>query len=197
MLVSLSSGKYQSRDTNNTFLLYSTGHKPNGGEIDASGQAILPAKQTICYYDKRIKTTHARQLAVADVYYSPIQTFYWYDKPSFSENEPELEFWDKIPTAWDETKVLQGEPGQFITIARRKGKDWFIGTLTNNDARTVKISFDFLPKGKKYIAKIYSDDPSVNTKTKVNVAERKVDASVVLGVTLMASGGQAIWIRPE
>jgi alpha-glucosidase len=72
-----------------------------------------------------------------------------------------------------------------------------INTVASNDARTVKISFDFLPKGKKYIAKIYSDDPSVNTKTKVNVAERKVDASVVLGVTLAASGGQAIWIRQE
>ena len=132
---------------------------------DATHNTILPftryiagaADYTICYYDKRIKTTHAHQLALAAIYYSPIQTLYWYDKPAFSANEPELEFWDKIPVTWDETKVLQGKPGEFVSTARRKGEDWFIGTITNNDPRMVKLKFDFLPKGKKYTATIYSD----------------------------------------
>ncbi|MEP6748124.1 MAG: glycoside hydrolase family 97 N-terminal domain-containing protein [Bacteroidota bacterium] len=184
-------------------LMSAEGIRGNEEMPDATHNTVLPftryiagaADYTICYYDKRIKTTHAHQLAMAAVYYSPIQTLYWYDKPSFSENEPELEFWDKIPTIWDETKVLQGTPGIFITTARRAGNDWFIGTLTNNDARTVTINFDFLQKGKKYIARIYSDDPSVNTKTKVKVAEMKIDASSVLNVKLQASGGQAIWLK--
>jgi alpha-glucosidase len=154
------------------------------------------ADYTICYYDKRIKTTHAHQLALAAIYYSPIQTLYWYDKPAMSNNEPELEFWDHIPTSWDETKVLQGAPGEYITTARRKGEKWFVGTITNNEARTVKVSFSFLPKGKKYIATIYSDDAGVKTNTKVKVEEKKVDASTVLEVKLTASGGQAIWIKP-
>jgi alpha-glucosidase len=171
---------------------------------DATHNTILPftryitgaADYTICYFDKRIKTTHAHQLALAAIYYSPIQTLYWYDKPAFCDNEPELEFWDKIPTTWDETKVVQGEPGKFVSTARRKEDEWFIGTITNNDARNVKLSFDFLPKGKKYIASIYADDPSSTTKTKVRIEKRTIDSSTVLNVNLMASGGQAIWLRP-
>ncbi|MEO5683653.1 MAG: glycoside hydrolase family 97 catalytic domain-containing protein [Chitinophagaceae bacterium] len=186
-------------------LMTAEGIRGNEEMPDATHNTILPftryiagaADYTICYYDKRIKTTHAHQLAMAAVYYSPIQTLYWYDKPAFSENEPELEFWDQIPAAWNETKILQGTPGEFITTARRSGSNWFIGTLTNNNARSVQLSFDFLPKGKKYIAKIYSDDLSVNTKTKVRVEERKIDASTVMDVQLLASGGHAIWLRQQ
>jgi alpha-glucosidase len=155
-----------------------------------------PADYTLCYYDKRIKTTHAHQLAMAAVYYSPIQTLYWYDKPSFSNDEPELEFWDKIPTTWDETKVLQGTPGEFITTARRSGNDWFVGTLNNNNARTIKLSFDFLPKGKTFTATFYSDDDTVQTKTKVKVERKQINSTTLLEVNLKASGGQAIWLTP-
>ena len=96
---------------------------------------------------------------------------FWYDKPSDYQDEPEIEFFEKVPTVWDETMVVQGEIGQYITMARRSGNNWFVGTLTNNDARTLTIPLDFLPKGKKYIAKIYSDDPTVNTLTKVKVEQ--------------------------
>ena len=186
-------------------LMTAEGIRGNEEMPDATHNTVLPftrfitgaADYTICYYDKRIKTTHAHQLALAAIYYSPIQTLYWYDKPSMSNNEPELEFWDNISTSWDETKVLQGEPGQFITTARRSGNDWFVGTITNNDARTVKLTFDFLPKGKKYIAKIYSDDSLVTTKTKVRVEQVKVNHSTVWNIKLMPSGGQAIWIQED
>ncbi|HKO80475.1 MAG TPA: glycoside hydrolase family 97 catalytic domain-containing protein, partial [Chitinophagaceae bacterium] len=171
---------------------------------DATHNTILPftryiagaADYTICYYDKRIKTTHAHQLALAAIYYSPLQTLYWYDQPSFSNGEPELEFWDKIPVSWDETKVLQGTPGEFITTVRRKGDDWFLGTITNNEARTLKLSFDFLPKGKKYRATFYSDDDAVPTKTKVKMERKTITSSTVKDVKLKPSGGQAIWITP-
>ncbi|MDB5248104.1 MAG: alpha-glucosidase [Segetibacter sp.] len=184
-------------------LMTAEGIRGNEEMPDATHNTVLPftrfiagaADYTICYYDKRIKTTHAHQLAMAAVYYSPLQTLYWYDKPSMSNNEPELEFWDKIPTSWDDTKVLQGEPGQFITTARRKGNDWFVGTLTNNDARSVKIPLSFLSKGKKYTATIYSDDPNVVTNTKVKVDRKTVDAATILDVQLQPSGGQAIWIK--
>jgi len=172
---------------------------------DATSNTVLPftryiagaADYTICYYDKRIKTTHAHQLAMAAVYYSPLQTLYWYDKPSFSDNEPELEFWDNIPTVWNETRVLQGMPGQCIATARRNGDSWFVGILTNNDPRRMRLSFDFLPKGKKYSAKIYSDDAGVGTKTKVKVEQRVIDASTILDVILLPGGGQAIWLQQE
>ena len=186
-------------------LMTAEGIRGNEEMPDATHNTVLPftryiagaADYTICYYDKRIKTTHAHQLALAAVYYSPLQTLYWYDKPAMSNNEPELEFWDHIPVNWDETKVLQGTPGECISTARRKGAEWFVGTITNNQARTMKIAFDFLPKGKKYKAVIYSDDATVSTNTKVKVEAKEVDASTVWDVTLLPSGGQAIWIKPN
>ncbi|MEO6730700.1 MAG: glycoside hydrolase family 97 N-terminal domain-containing protein [Ferruginibacter sp.] len=186
-------------------LMTAEGIRGNEEMPDATHNTILPftryiagaADYTICYFDKRIKTTHAHQLAMAAIYYSPIQTLYWYDKPALEHNEPELEFWDKIPTTWDETKVLQGTPGEFITTARRKGNEWFIGTITNNNARTVKIDLGFLPKGKKYTATFYSDDDKVQTNTKVKVERKKVDASTKIDVSLLAGGGHAIWLTPQ
>jgi alpha-glucosidase len=71
-----------------------------------------------------------------------------------------------------------------------------VGTITNDDARALKLKLDFLAKGKKYLATIYSDDEKVTTKTKVKTETKKVDASTVLNVNLLPSGGQAIWIRP-
>jgi alpha-glucosidase len=172
---------------------------------DATHNTVLPftryiagaADYTICYFDKRIKTTHAHQLALAAIYYSPLQTLYWYDKPSAEHNEPELEFWDKIPTTWDETKVLQGTPGQYITTARRSGKNWFVGTITNNDAREVKLDLSFLEPGKKYKATIYRDDPLVNTATHVKVSSKSVNNKTVLKLLLLASGGEAVYLTPE
>jgi alpha-glucosidase len=186
-------------------LMTAEGIRGNEEMPDATHNTVLPftryiagaADYTICYYDPRIKTTHAHQLALAAIYYSPLQTLYWYDEPADSHNEPELEFWDHIPVTWDETNVLQANPGQYIATARRKGEEWFMGIITNNKARTMQISFRFLPAGKKFIAKIYGDDPAVNTATKVSVVEKRIDAATVLDVKLVASGGQAIWIRPE
>ena len=181
-----------------------TGEQRTWPNLDATHNTILPftryiagaADYTICYYDKRIKTTHAHQLALAAIYYSPLQTLYWYDKPAMSHDEPELSFWDHIPVSWDETRVLQGAPGQFITTARRKGQEWYVGTITNNEARTVNLKLDFLPEGKTFTATIYSDDATAPTATKVKVEEKTVTAATVLNVTLAASGGQAIRIKP-
>jgi hypothetical protein len=186
-------------------LMTSEGIRGNEEMPDATHNTILPftrylagaADYTICYYDKRIKTTHAHQLALAAIYYSPLQTLYWYDKPEYSNNEPELEFWDNIPVTWDETRILHGTPGQFITTARRKGADWFIGTITNNQGRNLKIPLDFLEKGKKYQATIYSDDPLSATRTKVAMRTIKADSRAVIEARLLASGGQAIWLRPS
>lgn len=185
-------------------LMTAEGIRGNEEMPDATHNTVLPftrfiagaADYTICYYDKRIKTTHAHQLALAAIYYSPVQTLFWYDKPAMSNNEPELSFWKNIPTSWDETKVLQGHPGAFIITARRKGQEWFVGTITNDEARRVTISFDFLPAGKKYEATVYSDDDTVNTNTKVGVKKIGITSKTVLPVQLKPSGGQAIWLQP-
>jgi len=185
-------------------LMTAEGIRGNEEMPDATHNTVLPftryiagaADYTICYYDKRIKTTHAHQLALAAIYYSPIQTLFWYDKPAACNKEPELEFWDKIPTTWDETKMLDGKPGEFITTARRKRDEWFVGMITNNDARVLQLRFDFLPADKKYVANIYSDNDTVQTSTKVKVEQKIITTATILDIRLKASGGLAVWIRP-
>jgi alpha-glucosidase len=190
---------------------------------DATNNVTLPftrftqgaADYTICYYRRKwdndtqpdtahglvnarlLKTTPAHQLATAVVYYSPLQYMYWYDKPSESQDEPELEFFDHVPTVWDDTKVLHGEPGRYITVARRSGNDWFVGTMTNNDSRKLNIPLDFLTEGKKYTAHLYNDDPKSKTRTKVGIKTLTVTDKSVLEAVMLPSGGQAIWIEAQ
>lgn len=205
-------------------LMTQEGIRGNEEFPDATHNATLPftrfvagaADYTICYYrqdfgrldtdkdnygvprSKSIQTTPAHQLALAAIYYSPLQYMYWYDKPSDSQDEPELKFFDDIYTTWDDTKVLQGEVGQFISVARRKGEEWFVGSITNNEARTLPVSLDFLPEGKNYIAEIYTDgDKSVKTRTKVKVSTYRVNSKTQLNFNLKASGGVALRLVPE
>ena len=198
-------------------LLTQEGVRGNEEMPDANHNTVLPftrflcgpADYTICYYHRPelkkrlaetqnarvLKTTSMHQMALSVVYYSPLEFLYWYDKPEDSQDEPELEFFDHVPTVWDDTKVIDGEIGKYITVARRSGQEWFVGSITNNDARTIKVNLSFLTPGKKYKATIYYDDPSSKVRTKVSEKQLTVDASTVLDASLLASGGQAIWIR--
>ena len=185
-------------------LLTSEGIRGNEEMPDATHNTVLPftrflagaADYTLCYYDARIKTSHAHQLALAALYFSPLQTMYWYDRPDMSADEPELEFWDRIPTTWDDSRVLQGRPGEYAVTARRKGEEWFLGAITGNEARQLRIALDFLAPGQRYQARIYYDDPQAPTRTKVGIRDVAVDAGTVLDASLLPSGGQAIWLRP-
>jgi alpha-glucosidase len=155
-----------------------------------------PGDYTVCYYNNRIQTTHAHQLAMAVVSFSPLQWIFWYDKPADYHGEPEIEFFQHVPTVWDDTKVINGDIGKFATIARRSGENWFMGTINNSEPRGLKVPLAFLTGGKKYTARIYSDDESVATRTKVGIETRTVDSQTTLDVPLRAAGGQAIWITP-
>ena len=101
-----------------------------------------------------------------------------------------------MPTVWDETRVLNGDIGKYATIARRSGDDWFVGTINGDQARTLRVPMTFLDNGKQYKASIYSDDDNVTTKTKVKVETQPVTSETALSVSLISSGGQAIWITP-
>jgi len=154
-----------------------------------------PADYTLCYFDRRIKTTHAHQLAMAVVYYSPIQFMYWYDKPVLYGGEKELELWKIIPTVWDETQALQGEPGQYIVTARRSGSNWYLGAMTNTQKRHITIKTDFLEKGKIYMMSLYQDDPSSTSKTKVKCFNQQIRSGHPLNLDLQDSGGAAALFR--
>jgi alpha-glucosidase len=198
-------------------LLTQEGVHGNEEMPSASENATLPftrfiagaADYTICYYHRpelkaslqksqaprKLKTTSGHQMALSTIFYSPLQFMYWYDTPNDSQDEPELEYFDKISTVWDDTKVIEGEIAKYITIARRKGDEWFVGTITNNDARRLKIALNFLAPEKKYEASIYYDDPNSKVRTGISIKRIKVNSFTILDTKLIASGGQAIWIR--
>jgi alpha-glucosidase len=185
-------------------LLTQEGIRGNEEMPDATHNVILPFTRflagagdyTICYYNNRIKTTHAHQLAMAAVYYSPLQFLYWYDSPSSYGGEPEIEFFDKVKTVWDETKTLDGKIGEYISVARRSGNEWFVGSMTNNDGRMLSTQLSFLNEKQKYVANIYTDDDAVQTKTKVRVSRMIVDSKTVLRFQLKPSGGCAMYLVP-
>ncbi|MCX5674304.1 MAG: glycoside hydrolase family 97 catalytic domain-containing protein [Planctomycetota bacterium] len=155
------------------------------------------ADYTICYYTDRIKTTHAHQLALAAVFYSPLQFVFWYDKPSAWQGEPEMEWFERVPTVWQDTRVLAGEIGRFITVARRSGQEWYVGTLTNVDARTLDVPLAFLDPGRKYVAHLYEDaEPDGKSRTNVRISRLIVDSATVLRAALRPSGGQAVRLVP-
>ena len=152
---------------------------------------------TICYYSDRIKTTHAHQLALAVVMFSPLQTLFWYDKASDYSGEPEIEFFARVPTVWDETRILSGAIGEHIVTARRAGDEWFLGAITNNDARKITVDFSFLQVGTTYVVRAYYDDPRAPSKTKVSLRDIEVKSTDQLDFDLSASGGVALWIRKK
>lgn len=171
---------------------------------DATHNVTLPftrmlcgaADYTICYFDKRLRNTHAHQLAASLVYYSPLLTIFWYDTPDLYHGEPEIEWFERLETSFDESRVLEGFPGRNIVMARRKGDTWWVAAMTNNDARRQTVDFSFLEKGKKYIAHIYEDNPKVRTATKVECSTRKVKHGDVLSFQLQGKSGVAIWLEP-
>ena len=101
-----------------------------------------------------------------------------------------------MPTVWDDTKVLAGEIGKYVSVARRSGQNWFLGTITNTDARDLKLRLSFLDANRDYEAVIYADDSTVNTRTHVGIQKIKVNDTTELIVKLPASGGQAVLLRP-
>ncbi|WP_321373361.1 glycoside hydrolase family 97 N-terminal domain-containing protein [uncultured Draconibacterium sp.] len=169
------------------------------------------ADNTVCYYNKRVEKmgSHASQLAKTVCLFSPLQFLYWYDKAPAAPvkddalwgntntigNEPELEFFNNVPTVWDETKVLVAEIGEIGVIARRKGDDWWIGGINGETDRTVDVDFSFLKEGTSYSAKIYTDDETVKTRTRVRIEEKQLNADSSLNFDVKANNGFTLHIQ--
>lgn len=185
-------------------LLTQEGIRGNEEMPDADHNTLLPFTRylcgpgdyTLCYFNDRVKNTKGHQLAMAAVYYSPLQFYFWYDLPFVDKGEEELKFWKDCPTTFDESTALDGMPGEYIIQARRSGNEWYVGAMTNTQARTITIPTDFLPKG-KYVVEIYNDDPTLSTRTKVKREQMKVKGGgkpIVL--QLQPSGGAALHFTP-
>ncbi|NIJ54427.1 glycoside hydrolase family 97 protein [Dyadobacter arcticus] len=116
------------------------------------------------------------------------------DYPEAYEGQPGFDFLQKVPTTWDETRVLDAALGEVLTIARRKGKDWYIGTINNSTTRTIKVNMDFLGEG-NFQAELYSDAPDPDTDPNHLTKKIKdITGKDVLEVKLASGGGQVMRI---
>ena len=138
--------------------------------------------------------TRAHELALYVILESPLMMVS--DYPERYAGQHDFEFIKQVPVTWDEIRVLNGRPMENITVARRSGNDWYVGSITNWDARTLHVPLNFLGEG-KYTAEIYADadDASTNA-THTTFTTQPVDHSTVLDVKMAPGGGNAIWIHP-
>ncbi len=138
--------------------------------------------------------TRAHQLALYVVFDSPLMMVA--DYPEAYKGQKDFQFIKDVPSSWDETHVVNGKVGEFVTLARKKGDDWYLGAITNWDSREVNIPLEFLGSG-QYSAEIYSDaaDAGVNPKHTA-IEQRRVSASTVLKMNLAPGGGVAVRFTP-
>ncbi len=117
------------------------------------------------------------------------------DDPEAYEGQDGFDFLKKVPTVWDQTVVPGAESGEWVSIARRKGTDWYIGTINNSKARTVSIPLNFLSPG-NYHAEIYSDAPDVaENPNHLLLQTRSLSPSDSLTINLPDGGGQVIYLQ--
>ncbi|MBC9727409.1 glycoside hydrolase family 97 protein [Streptomyces sp. TRM68367] len=156
-----------------------------------------PMDYTICYGQSRNKTTNAHQMAMAAVFYQPLNFLFWYDKQTSKyanpANWPGLPWFNAVPTTWDESRTLAGSIGEYVAVARRGGSTWYLGAMTNETARTLSIPLSFLDDG-TYTATVYADGEAGSSpfRTPVVVNTRTVTAATTLDVAMVSAGGQAI-----
>lgn len=185
-------------------LLTQEGIRGNEEFPSATHNTVLPFTRmlcgagdyTVCYFDPRIKNTHAHQLTFPVLFYSPLQTLYWYDTPARIKEVPELEFFDNVPVVWDETRVVDDAIGEHVVIARRSGEEWFVGAITNDEGRTLEVPTAFLEAGRDYVLRVYTDDPSSESPTKVKCSRYIVKGGQTLTFDLQPKGGAAMHFLP-
>jgi alpha-glucosidase len=149
--------------------------------------------------DNRVPTTVAKQLALYVVIYSPLQMAT--DLPEHYEGNPAFGFIRSVPVDWDETRVLNAAIGDYVTIARREreGREWYLGSVTDEKSRTLLVPLDFLEAGTDYEASIYADAHGANWEsnpTAMHIGRKRVNSGTVLTIELAPGGGQAIRFRP-
>lgn len=149
--------------------------------------------------EERVHTTVAKQLALYVTLYSPVQMVA--DLPENYEGNSAFQFIRDVAVDWDDTRILNAEVGDYLTIARKakNSPNWFIGSITDENARTFAINLDFLEAGKTFTAIIYEDGEGAHWEKKpkvVNIRKMTVKKGEMLALKLAAGGGAAISLMP-
>jgi alpha-glucosidase len=211
--------EYRMTGVERTLPNFMTAEGIRGDEESASNEEVVrtiftrglagAADQTNCYFAPRVNTmgSHASQLAKTVLIYSPWQFLFWYDRvapaganpsaPGFLQDVPEMSFFSRLPTVWDDTRWLEGHPDTHAVVARKKDGVWFIGAINGAAERELRLPLDFLDEGKSYTLEVFSDDPAVKTPTRVRIDTSTVDRSAVLTRTLAVRNGLAAIVTPK
>lgn len=167
---------------------------------------------TNCYLASRVSEKmggKAAQMAKAILLYSPWQFVYWYDRPENSPHkkggagaaqglitaDENLEFYDLLPTVWYDTQVLEGQIGEFATIARKNNGNWYVGSLVANETRQVNIPLSFLDKDEQYEATVYFQDKNDLKVNQISSEKIMVTRDSVFDRELLANSGLAVVIK--
>lgn len=137
-----------------------------------------------------VRTTRGQALAMYVVYDSPLQMVS--DDPDAYRGADGFEFIKRVPTAWDETRFLSGEPGRDIVLARRSGTAWYVGAMTADEGRNASVPLRFLPAG-RYRATVWEDGEAPD---RVRRSERIVTQRDALALRLSPAGGAAVILEP-
>jgi len=141
------------------------------------------------------KGTRARQLARYVVYENGLPMMS--DSPSAYRGQPGLGLLVEMPVAWDATKALAGEVGRYIAIARRDGERWYVGCMTDSQARTLSLPLGFLGRG-RYAVEVWSDDAAHPDKpSRLLYRKADVTSSNTLDVAMAPAGGQVLRFTPR
>jgi hypothetical protein len=171
-----------------------------GGPMDYTpGLFHMSLNQFDSTRTQKVRSTLAKQLALYITIYSPLQMAA--DLPENYEGKMDaFQFIKDVAVDWEDTKVLSAEPGEYVTIARKtKNKDtWFIGSITDETARNISISLDFLDAGTAYEAILYrdADDADFEKNPEAYIVEKKlVSKSSNLTYRLQRGGGCAVSLK--
>jgi alpha-glucosidase len=168
------------------------------GPMDYTPGAMINAQKNIfkAVFDRPMSQgTRCHQLAMYVVFESPLQMLA--DSPSNYLREPGImEFLAPVPTEWDETKVLDGKIAQYVAVARRNGKDWYVGAMTNWSPREMEINFSFLPEG-NFTLQAYQDGVNADRMgSDYRMSNTAVNRGTKLKIKLAPGGGWAGRIVP-
>jgi len=150
-----------------------------------------PASFEVVNSPPQVQTTRGHGLAMFVVYESPFQMVA--DSPDIYESAAGFDFVKAVPTVWDETRFLAGDIDDYVVVARRKGREWYIGAMGTEEPREISLPLSFLGDG-KFRAKIYEDGASP---TSLNESTREVTKADSLSLKLAASGGGAVRVVPR
>jgi alpha-glucosidase len=150
--------------------------------------------------NNQINGTLAKELAIYVVIYAPMQMAC--DLPEHYSNQPAFQFIKDVPTDWETTRVLDAQIGNYVSIARkqRNSDDWYVGAVTDENARELQINLDFLDEGAVYEATLYKDTETTDYKTNptaIGIETMHVRSTSVLSIPLAPSGGVAISIKKK